>query len=177
MQTVWWAGLPRPATGPTKFIQMNARGYYSLFFLPQLSRQPVGLVTFVVSGSCLHKGTTGQSFLFSNGQLPLLPETVPMGFLPSTSWNSLLPGRPLTCSYARVPRFFMLGHRVPAGVWLTVTFASCAYSLLFCKIKNACVACTINLQCHLTELCVFTQLLTPEISSWEGDKSSKCIFL
>lgn len=68
-----------------------------------------------------------------------------------------------------------LGRCVPAGVWLIIILYSVLMASFLYKIKNACVAHTINPQ-H-TEMCVLVQLLTPEITSWEGDKSSECTFL
>lgn len=68
-----------------------------------------------------------------------------------------------------------LGRRVPAGVRLIIILYSVLTASFFNKIKNACVAHIVSPQC--TEMCVFMQLLTPEITSWEGDKSSECTFL
>ena len=70
---------------------------------------------------------------------------------------------------------------LPAGVWLITILYTCAYGGVFLfvlfgflnKIKNVHVAHIINPQYCLTELCVFTQLLTPGIPSWEGDNSSE----
>ena len=76
----------------------------------------------------------------------------------------------------------MLGHHVPCSCVGTQFFVLVLMVgfVLFCflnKIKNAHVASIINPQYCLTELCVFTQLLTPGIPSWEGDNSSECTFL
>lgn len=73
--------------------------------------------------------------------------------------------------------FVMLGHCVPCRcVAHHNSLYLCLWRFLN-KIKNACVAHIINPQYRLTELCVFMQLLTPRIPSWEGDKSSECTFL
>lgn len=74
--------------------------------------------------------------------------------------------------------FVMLGHCVLCGcVAHHNSLYLCLWLFFLNKIKNACVAHIINPQYLLTELCVFMQLPTPGISSWEGDKSSECTFL
>ena len=120
-------------------------------------------------------------FLMASYQYPLC-EMIIMDSLPATSLKSsplrMLPTR----HYARVPHFCHAGSPCSLQVCGSSQFFILVLMVGFClfvlfvflnKIKNVHVAHIINPQYCLTELCVFTQLLTPGIPSWEGDNSSE----
>lgn len=121
-------------------------------------------------------------FLMASYQYPLC-EMITTDSLPATSLKSSPPWRPPTRHCARVPHFCHAGSPCSLQVCgssqffilvLMVGFFLFVWFGFLNKIKNAHVAHIINPQYCLTELCVFTQLLTPGIPSWEGDNSSEC---
>lgn len=148
--------------------------------LALLRRLAVGLPKFGINDTCLHTGTVEQQFFFSNGRLPPSFMCNDYNGLSAIHIFEMLSSHG-GCWPAIMQEyliFVMLGHPVPCRC--SAHHNSLYLCLwLFKKKQDEKTVCSTYHQSPILlnrTACVFKQLLSPGIPSWEGDKSSECTF-